>query len=81
MGEMRIGVSLPEHLVAFADEEAKRRGTSRSGLLAHLLQSEQIRDQTRRYLDQHGWDVSEDEEAWRSYQQQRMAEEYADDEW
>jgi metal-responsive CopG/Arc/MetJ family transcriptional regulator len=81
MAEMRIGVSLPEHLVAFADEEAKRCGTSRSGLLARLLQTEQIREQTRRYLDQHGWDVAEDEEAWRSYQQRRMAEEYADDEW
>jgi metal-responsive CopG/Arc/MetJ family transcriptional regulator len=78
---MRIGVSLPEHLVAFADDEARRRGMSRSGLLAHLLQTEQIRKQTSSYIDQHGWDVSEDEEAWRSYQKARVAEEYADDEW
>jgi metal-responsive CopG/Arc/MetJ family transcriptional regulator len=81
MGEMRIGVSLPEHLVAFADEESKRRGMSRSGLLAHLLHTEQIREQIRRYLDRHGWDIAEEEEAWRSYQQRRMAEEYTDDEW
>jgi len=78
---MKIGVSLPENLVAFADDEAKRRGTSRSGLLAELLESEQVREQTRRYLDRYGWDVAEDGEAWHDYQQRRMAEEYADDEW
>jgi len=78
---MKIGVSLPEELVAFADDEAKRRGTSRSGLLAELLESEQVREQTRRYLDRYGWDVAEDGKAWHDYQQRRMAEEYADDEW
>ncbi|HSR50300.1 MAG TPA: hypothetical protein VLV83_05690 [Acidobacteriota bacterium] len=78
---MKIGVSLPKDLVAFADEEAKRRGTSRSGLLADLLKAEKIRGQTRQYIDQYGWDVSEDEEAWRDYQKRRMAAEYGDDEW
>jgi len=78
---MKIGVSLPDHLIAFADEEAKRRGTSRSDLLAQLLQAEQVRERTRQYLDRHGWDVVEEEERWRDYQRRRMAEEYRDDEW
>lgn len=78
---MKIGVSLPDELIAFADEEAKRRGTSRSGLLALLLEGEQIREKTRRYLDAHGWDVCEDDQAWRDYQRRRMAEEYGGDEW
>jgi len=78
---MKIGVSIPEHLIAFADEEAKRRGLSRSALLAELLEAEKVREQTRRYLDQHGWDVTEDEETWRKYQRNRVAEEYRDDEW
>ena len=78
---MKIGVSIPETLIAFADEEAKRRGLSRSGLLAELLEAEKVRNQTRRYLDQYGWDVVEDEEAWRAHQKRRMAEEYANDEW
>ena len=72
---------MPDELVAFADEEAKRRGTSRSGLLADLLQAEKIREETRRYIDRHGWDVTEDGQAWKAYQQQRMAAEYGDDEW
>ena len=62
-------------------EEAKRRGLSRSGLLAQLLESEKVREQTRGYIDQYGWDVTEDEEAWRSHQKRRMAEEYSDDQW
>jgi len=78
---MKIGVSIPEDLIAFADQEAKRRGLSRSGLLAQLLESEKVREQTRRYLDQYGWDVTEDEQAWRSHQKSRMAEEYSDDQW
>ncbi len=78
---MKIGVSLPEDLVAFADEEAERRGTSRSALLAELLRAERVREQTRAYLDRHGWDVAEDDDAWRVYQRRRMAEEYGDDEW
>ena len=78
---MKIGVSLPGALVEFADEEAKRRGTTRSGLLASLLEAEKIREQTRRYLDSHVWDVADDEESWREYQRRRMAEEYRDDEW
>ncbi len=78
---MKIGVSLPDDLVAFADEEANRRGTSRSGLLAELLESERVREQTARYLDRYGWDIAEDDSAWRKYQQRRMAEEYGDDEW
>jgi len=76
-----VGVSLPDDLIAFADEEASRRGTTRSGLLVQLLKAELVREQTRRYIDQHGWDVVEDESAWRDHQRSRMAREYADDEW
>ncbi|MCK6684480.1 MAG: type II toxin-antitoxin system HicB family antitoxin [Thermoanaerobaculia bacterium] len=78
---VKIGVSLPADLIAFADEEARRRRTSRSGFLARLLKAEQVREETRRYIDTHGWDVTEDEAAWRKYQRGRMAEEYRDDEW
>jgi metal-responsive CopG/Arc/MetJ family transcriptional regulator len=78
---MKVGVSLPDELIAFADREASRRGTTRSGLLAQLLKAEQIRERTRLYLDQHGWDVADDEKAWRAYQRRRMAQEYGDDEW
>jgi hypothetical protein len=78
---IKIGVSLPRDLVSFADEEAKRDGTSRSMVLARLLEGERVRRQTRQYLDRHGWDVAQDEAAWRRYQRRRMAEEYRDDEW
>ena len=78
---MKLSVSLPADLIAFADEEARRRRTSRSGFLAGLLRAEQIREKTRRYLNAHGWDVSEGEGAWRVYQSRRMAEEYRDDQW
>jgi len=78
---MKIGVSLPNDLVAFADEEARRRGLSRSGLLAELLQAEQVREQTRQYIDQHGWDVARDADGWRAHQRERMAREYGDDDW
>jgi metal-responsive CopG/Arc/MetJ family transcriptional regulator len=78
---VKIGVSLPDELIEFADSEAARRGTSRSGLLAELLEAERIREQTRSYLDRYGWDVAEDDDAWREYQRRRMAQEYADDEW
>ena len=78
---MKIGVSLSDELVSFADKEAERRGTSRSGLLALLLEGERVREQARRYMDRYGWDVAEDEERWRRYQRRRMAEEYRDDQW
>ena len=65
----------------FADQEAKRRGTSRSGLLAQLLQAERIRRQAAAYIEQHGWDVAENAASWQSYQRERMAADYADDEW
>ena len=78
---MKIGVSLPDDLVAFADRAARRRGTSRSDLLAQLLEAERIREQTQAYLDRHGWDVADDEAAWRQYQRRRTAQEYRDDEW
>jgi metal-responsive CopG/Arc/MetJ family transcriptional regulator len=81
MASIKIGVSLPQQLVEFADEEAKRRGTTRSGLLASLVEAERIREQTRRYIDQYGWDVADDEPGWKEYQRRRMAEEYRDDEW
>lgn len=77
----KIGVSLPDELIAFADREAERRGTSRSGLLAGLLEAERVREQTRRYLDSHGWDVADDPASWQEYQRRRMAEEYGDDDW
>jgi hypothetical protein len=79
--DMKVGVSLPEDLIAFADREADRRGTTRSGLLAQLLKAERVREETRRYIDRHGWDVAEDESAWRKVQRRRAAQEYADDEW
>lgn len=78
---MKLGVSLPDDLVTFADAEARRRGTTRSGLLAQLLEAERLRDQMGRYIDRHGWDVAANEEAWRRYQQRRMHEDYAGDEW
>jgi len=78
---MKIGVSLPDDLIAFADEVANRRGTSRSGLLAALLQAERVREQVGTYLDRYGWDIAEDDEAWREYQRHRMAAEYAEDDW
>lgn len=78
---MKIGVSIPDELVAFADEEARRRSTSRSGFMAELIQAEKVRGQARRYIDRHGWDVAEDESAWSEYQRRRIAEDYADDEW
>lgn len=78
---MKIWVSLPAHLLAFADREAQRRGTTRSGLLAQLLEAEQIQARVQRYIDQHGWDLADDEGPWRQYQQARMAEEYRDDDW
>jgi hypothetical protein len=78
---MKIGVSIPDDLVAFADEEALRRRTSRSGLLTLLLQAERVHEQTRKYLDRYGWDVVDDEAAWRDHQRRRAAEEYGDDEW
>jgi metal-responsive CopG/Arc/MetJ family transcriptional regulator len=79
MQSMKIGVSLPKDLVAFADAAARRRRTSRSELLAHLLAAERVRQQTQEYLDRHGWDVVDDEAAWRRYQRRQMAEEYPDD--
>ena len=78
---MKIGVSLPEDLVAFADDAARRRGTTRSALLASILKAERVREQTQRYLDRHGWDVADDEKAWRKYQRRRTASEYRDDQW
>jgi metal-responsive CopG/Arc/MetJ family transcriptional regulator len=78
---MKIGVSLPEDLIEFADEAAGRRGTSRSQLLAQLLEAERVRQRTQQYLDRYGWDVVDDEAAWRRYQRRRTAEEYRDDEW
>jgi len=80
-GQVKIGVSLPDDLIAFADQAARRRGTSRSELLARLLERERIRQQMTEYLDRHGWDVVDDEAAWRRHQRRRMAEEYGDDEW
>jgi metal-responsive CopG/Arc/MetJ family transcriptional regulator len=78
---VKIGISLPDELITFADQAAARRGTSRSGLLAQLLAAEQVKEAALRYLDQYGWDIAEDDAAWQAYQRQRMAEEYAADDW
>jgi len=78
---MKVGVSLSQDLIAFADREASRRGTTRSGLLSQLLKDERAREQVRRYIDRHGWDVAENESAWRRYQRRRTALEYGDDQW
>lgn len=78
---MKIGVSLSQDLITFADQAARRQGTSRSELLARLLEAERVRQQTQEYLDRHGWDVADDEGAWRRYQRRRMAREYRDDDW
>lgn len=78
---MKLGISLPDELARFADAEAVRRGTSRSGLIAELLEAERLRRQVTAYIDRHGWDIAESTEEWRRYQQRRMSEEYADDEW
>lgn len=78
---MKIGVSLSTELIEFADAEAERRGTTRSGLLAELLDEARVRAQTKAYLDRHGWDVAEDAAAWRTYQRERMAQEYVEDDW
>ncbi len=78
---MKIGISLSKELVAFADQEAAKRGTSRSGLLAELLEAERIRGQVHDHLDRHGWQVAEDEASWQAYQRRRMADEYREDNW
>ena len=78
---MKIGVSLRKDLVAFADAAARRQRTTRSELLATLLEAERVRQQTQKYLDRHGWDVSDDDTAWRRYQRRRMAKEYRGDRW
>lgn len=78
---MKIGVSISAELLEFADSEAERRGTTRSGFLAELLEEARVRARTSAYLDRHGWDVAEDENAWRAYQSARMALEYAEDDW
>ena len=44
-----------------------------NGQIDHLTLSDAI--------DEHGWDVTEDEEAWRSHQKRRMEEDYGDDQW
>lgn len=61
MRRKKIGVSIPEDLVAFADQTAQARGVSRSELLARLLESERVLVHTGRCLDRHGWDVVGDE--------------------
>jgi len=78
---MKLGVSLPDDLVTFADKEAERRGTSRSAYLAQLLEADKLRSQVAEYIDRHGWDVSESDDRWRAHQRIRMKEDYADDDW
>jgi hypothetical protein len=64
-----------------ADWMTKQRSRTRSGLLADFSTAEQIREGVSRYLDQHGWDVTDDEASWRAYQRRRMAEDYTGDNW
>ena len=78
---MQVGVILPEELLAFADQEARRRGITRSRLVAELLEAERVRQQLRSYLNRHGWDVVEDGASWRRHQARSMAAEYPDDLW
>jgi hypothetical protein len=78
---VKISISLPDVLVSFADSEAIRRGTTRSGLLAQLLEEVRVGVQVTQYLDRYGWDVAEDEDAWRVCQAARMAQQYGHDEW
>jgi len=78
---MKLGVSLPQDLVAFADREAERGGTTRSGYLAQLLEAERVRRQVGEYIDQHGWDVCEDDGAWQVYQRRCFEDDYGSDEW
>lgn len=42
---------------------------------------EQVPERMRRYLDRHGWDLTDDEATWRAYQRRQMALEYQDDLW
>lgn len=46
-----------------------------------LLEAQQLQAQVRRYINEHGWDVADDEAQWRQYQQAKMAEEYGADDW
>jgi hypothetical protein len=62
---VKIGVFLSDEPLALADSEATRRGTSRWGLLAELLDEARIRERIRRSIDEHGWDVAENDDAWR----------------
>ena len=78
---MKLGISLPDELVDFADHEADRTGTTRSGFLARLLREEQVRRGVAAYIDRHGWDVAEDEEGWRTYQVERLKADYGSDDW
>ncbi len=78
---MKLGVSLPDDLVAFADREAEQAGMTRSGFLAQLLEAERVRRRVSQYIDQHGWDVCEDDAAWQSYQKRRFGDDYGSDEW
>lgn len=50
-------------------------------LVTRLLGDELVRRRVRRYIDAHGWDIAEDDEAWREVQRRRTAEEYGADEW
>jgi len=58
-----------------------RRGVQPRLVLPNPFEEAQIQAQVRRYIDQHGWDIADDEGRWRQYQQTRMAEEYRADDW
>jgi len=78
---MRIAITLSDDLLAYADSEAERRGTTRSGLLSELLAEAKLQGERMAPISQHSWPSVEEEAAWRTYQRARMASEYAEDDW
>jgi len=72
-GAEKVGATRHDRIVAMKTEPPYlgQPGPAPSQVLAQVCG----------YIDKHGWDVADDEERWRQYQQARMAEEYRDDEW
>ena len=60
---------------------ASRQRTICSQRLARPLEARRVRKLTEKYLDRYGWDVCDDEAAWRRHQRKRMAKEYRGDSW
>jgi len=45
------------------------------------LAASDIRSQVSAYIDRFGWDIAENEIAWRMYQRRQMQREYGRDQW